>query len=329
MTCMHDAPSASRKIHRITTENSSPFSLRFRFIIAIHLPHRPHLSLILCSAPSTMTAFITPIPLSLHHTHRATTALNRPQPLPRRRVHLRIPNLTPRAALSPSEAPSHALPQTAADIPSEWHVAGVYAVYSNSDEPQYTAATTDIASAVAEHMAHIAPEQRASIKFTTCATPLASILRQTATTWLNSFPTPPPGNQTTGGPWRSTGPDLSFLPNTQSDVAAVHAEIEALVKSYPVVLFMKGKRDVPRCGFSAGVVEALKSEIGDAFVCVDVLDRIRNEGCRDGIKSFTGWPTLPQLYVGGEFVGGADIIHEMQGSGELKATLEKVLAEAF
>ncbi|MGE5500732.1 MAG: Grx4 family monothiol glutaredoxin, partial [Ignavibacteriales bacterium] len=85
------------------------------------------------------------------------------------------------------------------------------------------------------------------------------------------------------------------------------------------VLFMKGVPDQPRCGFSSVVVQIL-DHLGVDFVGVDVL---QSDELRDGIKSFTDWPTIPQLYVKGEFVGGSDIVREMFQSGELRPFLEQ------
>lgn len=90
-----------------------------------------------------------------------------------------------------------------------------------------------------------------------------------------------------------------------------------LVAADEVVLFMKGTRLRPQCGFSAGVVAALDARIAD-YATVDVL---ADPELRDGIKEFSQWPTLPQLYVKGEFVGGADIVREMQATGELDRLL--------
>jgi len=95
------------------------------------------------------------------------------------------------------------------------------------------------------------------------------------------------------------------------------AFIAQTVAEHPVVLFMKGTPDAPRCGFSAQAVQIL-DHVGAPFVGVDVL---QDESLREGIKSFTDWPTIPQLYVKGEFVGGSDIVREMFGAGELQALL--------
>lgn len=97
----------------------------------------------------------------------------------------------------------------------------------------------------------------------------------------------------------------------------VHDFIANAVTEHPVVLFMKGAPEEPRCGFS-GVVVQILDHLGADFVGVDVL---QNDAIREGIKTYSDWPTIPQLYVKGEFVGGADIIREMFQSGELKTLL--------
>ena len=90
--------------------------------------------------------------------------------------------------------------------------------------------------------------------------------------------------------------------------------IAQTVKDYPVVLFMKGVPEQPQCGFSATVVSIL-NQIDVDYVAVNVL---QNDALRQGIKAFSSWPTIPQLYVKGEFVGGCDILREMYEAGELK-----------
>lgn len=104
---------------------------------------------------------------------------------------------------------------------------------------------------------------------------------------------------------------------------AVHERIDGLVKSHPVVLFMKGVRDRPQCGFSARVVDVL-DEYLPHYETVDVLS---DPAVRQGIKDYASWPTIPQLYVNGEFVGGCDIVLEMNQSGELSGVLGVERAE--
>jgi monothiol glutaredoxin len=90
-----------------------------------------------------------------------------------------------------------------------------------------------------------------------------------------------------------------------------------------VVLYMKGTPDFPQCGFSANAVGILRACGVDQFFSVNVLE---DPAVRQGIKEYASWPTIPQLYVNGEFVGGSDIMTEMYKSGELKKLLEKTPA---
>nr|GMC81568.1 monothiol glutaredoxin-S17 [Ipomoea batatas]GMC83868.1 monothiol glutaredoxin-S17 [Ipomoea batatas]GMC88208.1 monothiol glutaredoxin-S17 [Ipomoea batatas] len=95
--------------------------------------------------------------------------------------------------------------------------------------------------------------------------------------------------------------------------------LKKLVNSSPVILFMKGSPEAPRCGFSSKVVNALKEE-GIEFGSFDILS---DEEVRQGLKTFSNWPTYPQLYYKGELVGGCDIILELKNNGELKSTLSE------
>ena len=99
----------------------------------------------------------------------------------------------------------------------------------------------------------------------------------------------------------------------------VFERIRGDVAESPVVLFMKGTPVFPQCGFSSTVVQAL-THLGVKFKGIDIL---QDPGLRDGIKAFSNWPTIPQLYVKGEFVGGCDIVREMFESGELEALLKE------
>ena len=96
-------------------------------------------------------------------------------------------------------------------------------------------------------------------------------------------------------------------------------KIKEIVTSHPVVLFMKGTAQFPQCGFSGRAIELLKASGVEDLVTVNVLE---DEEVRQGIKDYSNWPTVPQLYVKGEFIGGADIIGEMHESGELKTLLK-------
>ena len=93
----------------------------------------------------------------------------------------------------------------------------------------------------------------------------------------------------------------------------VKKRIEDTIGQSKVVLFMKGTKNFPQCGFSARVVQALKN-VGEPFTDVNVL---ADPEVREGIKEFSSWPTIPQLYVDGKFVGGCDIVTELEQNGEL------------
>jgi monothiol glutaredoxin len=95
--------------------------------------------------------------------------------------------------------------------------------------------------------------------------------------------------------------------------------IQSLIDSDRVVLFMKGNRRMPQCGFSAQVVRILDSLVPDYTTC----DVLADPAVRQGIKDFSNWPTIPQLYVEGEFLGGCDIVTELYQSGDLQDRLSK------
>jgi monothiol glutaredoxin len=95
-------------------------------------------------------------------------------------------------------------------------------------------------------------------------------------------------------------------------------EIKNIINQDDIVLFMKGSKDFPQCGFSATVSHILNN-LGVGFVDIDIL---KNQELRNAIKEFSDWPTIPQLYIKGEFIGGCDIIKEMHQAGELQQLLK-------
>ncbi|OWF38603.1 glutaredoxin-related protein 5, mitochondrial-like [Mizuhopecten yessoensis] len=102
--------------------------------------------------------------------------------------------------------------------------------------------------------------------------------------------------------------------------------IEAVVKDKPVVVFMKGTPAIPRCGFSNAVVQILHAHGVQHYDAHNVL---ADEDMRQGVKDYTEWPTIPQVFFGGEFIGGCDILFEMHKSGELVKELKKVGIESM
>ncbi len=101
----------------------------------------------------------------------------------------------------------------------------------------------------------------------------------------------------------------------------IQAQIREQVGSHPVVLYMKGTPQFPQCGFSASAAQILKACGVQEFFSVNVLE---NPEIREGVKQYSNWPTIPQLYIKGQFVGGSDIMRELYQSGEL----QKLLAES-
>lgn len=102
----------------------------------------------------------------------------------------------------------------------------------------------------------------------------------------------------------------------------VQERIDQLVKQHKIVVFMKGSKLMPQCGFSNNVVQILNT-MGVSYETIDVL---QDHEIRQGIKEYSNWPTIPQVYVNGEFVGGSDILIELYQKGELQEMLEVALA---
>jgi monothiol glutaredoxin len=105
-------------------------------------------------------------------------------------------------------------------------------------------------------------------------------------------------------------------------VADVVEKIQSTINSNKIVLFMKGNRSFPQCGFSAATVEIFE-QLGAPFETVDVLQDME---IREGIKRYSNWPTIPQVYINGKFVGGCDIVRELYESGELEPLVKQAVA---
>lgn len=103
-------------------------------------------------------------------------------------------------------------------------------------------------------------------------------------------------------------------------MSEIHQRIDQIVKGHRVVLFMKGTSQFPMCGFLGRAIQLLKACGVQDLATVNVLE---DEGIRQGIKDYANWPTIPQLYINGEFVGGSDIMMEMYESGELQQALSQ------
>lgn len=104
---------------------------------------------------------------------------------------------------------------------------------------------------------------------------------------------------------------------------SVQDTIREQVSTHPVVLYMKGTPQFPQCGFSANAVAILRACGVEQFFSVNVLE---NQDIREGVKQYANWPTIPQLYINGQFIGGADIMREMYQRGELQKLLHDIPA---
>ena len=106
-------------------------------------------------------------------------------------------------------------------------------------------------------------------------------------------------------------------------MSTVHDFIQKTVTDYPIVLLMKGTAQFPQCGFSGKAIQLLKACGASNVATVNVLE---DDSIRQGIKEFSQWPTIPQLYINGEFIGGSDIMSEMFESGELQKLVDETKA---
>lgn len=229
------------------------------------------------------------------------------------------------------DLPMEKIPQEINLLPPYWQRPGVYGIYSSTSELQFVAASPNILASIGAHLKYVpnASEKVNSVRMITVDHEGDAPLDKFAEGWVMALHESeldlPPGNTDESPEWRiePASANVYFsngLIGADLD-ARVEEEIKGILRDHKVVLFMKGTRDSPKCGFSKAVVDVLDRGVGDDFVCVDCLDNNRNDGLRNGIKKFSNWPTIPQLYVDGDFVGGADIIQEMEMNGELAAVL--------
>ena len=102
----------------------------------------------------------------------------------------------------------------------------------------------------------------------------------------------------------------------------IKTEIEQAIQDNKILCFIKGTKDMPRCGFSAAVIQVF-TELGAPFTCYDIFG---HPEVKPTLSAITGWPTTPQIFIDGEFIGGGDLVREMHAAGELQAVVDKALA---
>jgi len=217
---------------------------------------------------------------------------------------------------------------------------GVYAVFDDNSQLQYIGLSKRMSRSVSDHAESIGPQEAgmliSSVKCLEMPDASKEELKATWQRWIKehmddggeipagNLPESAPGSD---GRWRlrrnQVKPSLNL-----AGVGGITSQAEALdavkgaVTRHPIVLFMKGTPAMPQCGFSARSVGIMGS-LGIPFDTVNVMDVEANPGVRDAVKEFSKWPTIPQLFVKGQLVGGADIIAEMQATGQLETTLKE------
>lgn len=206
---------------------------------------------------------------------------------------------------------------------------GVYGVYDQNGELQFIGISRNIAASVATH-SKLGPQICSSVKvgLVEGATPDRAVLTDAWKSWMEEHIAAtgkvPPGNEKGNTTFvrqpPQKKPNLRLTPGRHVQLTVpLENLIDQLVKEKEVVAFIKGSRSAPLCGFSQRVVGILESH-GVDFECVDVLDEEYNPGLRETLKTYSNWPTFPQVFVKGELLGGCDIISAMAEKGEL-ATL--------
>jgi Grx4 family monothiol glutaredoxin len=210
---------------------------------------------------------------------------------------------------------------------------GVYAIFNENEELQYIGLSRKIASSVQRHaeMPHQF-EKMHSVQALPMPGASKQGLQSVWTGWIESYVAEtgeiPVGNKQGEGQWllRDKAPakeDIKLTPGKGEEDLSMSLEqlIDSLVKTKRVVAFIKGTRTAPECGFSHQVLHLLNQSKVE-YETVNVLDVIHNPGLREAIKVYSEWPTIPQVYVDGEFIGGADIVIEMGEKGELVDALQ-------
>lgn len=252
---------------------------------------------------------------------------------------------TTTTSTTPSLADTEALPANDNSFPPT--APCVYAVLDSSDNVQYVGMSRRLPATIAGHVSSnelSSTGKVSSVKF--AALPAAATREELTEAWrawvqevVDTSGAPPPGNLPDQQPlWapRARGgappppPEIRLTPGKGIEDLTVPLDtlISQVISDHHVVAFIKGTRREPQCGFSHSVLTMLTaacSAAGEAaqFQVVNVLDEQYNPGLREAIKQFSAWPTIPQTFIGGEFVGGADIVAELASSGELVELIKK------
>ncbi|KAM5560459.1 bifunctional monothiol glutaredoxin-S16, chloroplastic [Rosa sericea] len=231
-------------------------------------------------------------------------------------------------SLSETELVSVEGEEVAGKLPSE---TGVYAVFDQNGELQFVGLSRNIAASVLVHRKSV-PELCHSVKVGIVDEPDRTVLTEAWKSWMEEHIKAtgkvPPGNESGNATWvrqapKKKKPDLRLTPGRHVQLTVpLEQLVDRLVKENKVVAFIKGSRSAPLCGFSQRVVGILENQ-GVDYESVDVLDEEYNSGLRETLKTYSNWPTFPQIFVNGELVGGCDILTSMHEKGELASLLKK------
>ena len=210
---------------------------------------------------------------------------------------------------------------------------GVYALYDAAGRLQYVGAARDVGQSVTGHAEALGADGVAKCRAEALAEGSSKAeLTQLWKDWmeeaLEETGALPPGNLPNDERFQrqKRKPDVRLTPGAEaarSMTVDISEMIRRVVTNVPVVAFIKGSRYAPECGFSETMVGLLSETLGTDFETVNVLDFEYNPGAREALKDFSNWPTIPQLYVRGEFVGGCDIVVELAEGGELAEVLRQ------
>eukprot|EP00879_Flechtneria_rotunda_P008671 GHRR01009084.1.p1 GENE.GHRR01009084.1~~GHRR01009084.1.p1 ORF type:complete len:268 (+),score=84.85 GHRR01009084.1:304-1107(+) len=203
----------------------------------------------------------------------------------------------------------------------------VYAVYDKDNQLQYIGLTRKINVSVCNHLRDV-PESTSSVRYEVLPDASRDSLTGAWKAWMEEALAEtgsiPPGNAPGETKWqnRTAARPKADIKLTAGKAINVPIEtlIDQVVKGNKVVAFVKGTRSAPQCGFSYKMLTIL-NELKTDYEVVNVLDDFYNPGLREAIKQYSQWPTIPQLYINGEFIGGSDIVEQMQASRELQQVL--------
>eukprot|EP00890_Picochlorum_soloecismus_P005928 jgi/Picsp_1/6336/NSC_03685-R1_monothiol glutaredoxin-s16 len=210
---------------------------------------------------------------------------------------------------------------------------GVYAIYDAQGTLQYVGISRKVGVSVQTHVEAL-PDLTNSVKVGEMPGAGKEELTEAWKAWIQQAAEEtgviPPGNAPGEKKWqqrrkRMAKPEIKLTPGKGLDdlTCSIEDLIDQVVKTNRCVAFVKGTRYEPACGFSYKVLSMLTEISGQNFEVVNVLDEVYNPGLREAIKEYSQWPTIPQVFIQGEFVGGADIIEEMHSSGELHSLLSE------